>query len=210
MLDRLKRGLDQFQTKTYKENENLYHELSHQQHPHTLFISCSDSRISPERLMAIQPGEVFTIRNVANTVPSSDRSEDDFTTLSAIEYAVEVLEVEEIIVCGHSNCGGCGAILNGLDKISHLPYTKEYLKPLESVRDSIQEELTDKDAEEKAQLLEQANVVHQVNHLKEYPFITERLNQGKLEIEGWHYTIGSGSVSVYNESENKFVEFDEN
>lgn len=206
MLNRLKRGLDQFQTKTYKENESLYHELSNQQHPHTLFISCSDSRISPERLMDIQPGEVFTIRNVANTVPAFDRSKDDFTTLSAVEYAVEVLEVEEIIVCGHSNCGGCGAILSGLDKISHLPYTKEYLSPLVSVRDSIQEELVGKDDEEKAQLLEQENVIHQVSHLKEYPFIAERLNQGKLEIEGWHYTIGTGAVSVYNETDNKFVE----
>jgi len=204
MIEEVQNGLNHFQETTYEENKELYTELTNQQHPHTLFIGCSDSRVQVEKLLNAEPGDVFTIRNIANTVPSSDRYDSDLTTLSAVEYAVDVLEVKEIIVCGHSNCGGCGAVLSDLNEIPHLPYTQEYLKPVEAVRESIQEKLARKNEEEKAQILEQANVIEQLTHLKEYSFITNRLDQGTLEIEGWHYTIGTGDVSVYDERENKF------
>lgn len=204
MLDELKKGLTHFKTFTYKKHERLYRDLEHTQNPHTLFIACSDSRVSPEILVDSDPGEVFTIRNIANTVPSYENSNQDITTVSSIEYAVDVLGVEEIIVCGHSNCGGCAAVLNGWGELTNLPYTQSYLKPLETVKAKIEKYNADKDDQTKARLMEQTNVIEQVEHLKSFPEIREKVASGELEIEGWYFDIKSGTVSVYDEETEAF------
>lgn len=206
MIERLKKGLYQFHQFTYKKNEKLYLDLKNTQHPHTLFIACSDSRVSPTMLTDSEPGEVFIIRNIANTVPTFEKSKYDLTTVSAIEYAVEVLEVKQIVICGHSNCGGCAAALAGTEKLSNLPFTKEYLKPLETVREIIEEQYNHMKENVKAELMEKVNVVEQLKHLKEYPLIEQRMRSGTLEIEGWHYDIGSGMVLVYDEKVKDFIE----
>lgn len=206
MIEEIRKGLFNFQHFTYKKYEKLYQDLQGRQSPHTLFIACSDSRVSPEILTDSEPGEVFTIRNIANTVPSFESSQYDLTTVSAIEYAVEVLNVKEIIICGHSNCGGCAAALSGPDQLSHLPYTRDYLKPLEQVRQGIEKIITEEDLEKKATLMEQMNVVEQLKHLKEYPSIMEKVQKGGLELEGWHYDIGTGQVHVYDESSQTFID----
>lgn len=208
MLDELKKGLAHFKKTTYKKHEKLYRDLEHTQNPHTLFIACSDSRVSPEILIDSDPGEVFTIRNIANTVPSYETSHNDITTVSSIEYAIDVLGVEEVIVCGHSNCGGCAAVLNGWGSLSELPFTQNYLKPLETVKDKIEKLNVFKDDETKARLMEQRNVVEQVDHLKSFPGIREKLDTGQLEIEGWYFDIKSGTVSVYDESSDTFWKSD--
>lgn len=123
MLERLKTGLTTFKEVTYKKYERLYHDLEQTQDPHTLFTACSDSRVSPDMLLDSDPGEVFTIRNIANTIPAYEVSQNDITTVSSIEYAIEVLGVEEVIICGHSNCGGCDAALQGPKNLERLPFT---------------------------------------------------------------------------------------
>lgn len=206
MIERLKKGLQQFHQFTYKEHENLYHDLESTQHPHTLFIACSDSRVNPAMLVDSKPGEVFAIRNIANTIPSFTERKYDLTTLAAVEYAVEVLEVEQIIICGHSNCGGCAAALSGTENLSKLPYTQKYLKPLEVVKEIVDKQHAKTDTSTKAELMEKVNVMEQVKHLKEYPMIKERLENDTLNVEGWHYDIGSGKVLIYEEERNHFVE----
>ncbi len=206
MIERLKNGLKHFKDITYKENEHLYHKLEKTQHPHTLFIACSDSRVHPAMLIDSKPGEVFTIRNIANTIPPLEESEKDLTTLSAIEYAVEVLEVEQVIICGHSNCGGCAAALAGTDTLSDLPYTQAYLKPLEKAKELTENNDQPTTSHSKAELMEKYNIIEQLTHLKEYSFIKDRLQNNQLAVEGWHYDIGSGIVLVYDEQENKFSE----
>lgn len=208
MIEEIRKGLANFQNFTYKKYKNLYHDLENKQNPHTLFIACSDSRVSPEILTDSEPGEIFTIRNIANTVPSFNESHYDLTTVSAIEYAVNVLKVKEIIICGHSNCGGCAAALSEEESLSHLPYTQEYIKRLKSVRDKSEEIIPSESFEKKARLMEQLNVIEQVKHLKEYPQVIEKIAKGKLEVEGWHFDIGKGQVTVFNKIENTFVETD--
>jgi len=199
-----KNGLSHFKKITYKEHEELFHSLKDNQHPHTLFITCSDSRISPEMITDSLPGEIFTIRNIANTVPSLQQEPFDFTTLSSIEYAIQVLKVEQIIVCAHSNCGGCAAALSGAEALTDLPYTKEYLKPLAHVREKVKEKQTRKEKLSSATLMERENVIEQLRHLYEYPEICERVEGGELILEAWHYDIDSGSILIYNESTNEF------
>lgn len=209
MLLRLKNGLKNFKEVTYKKHEQLYHDLEQVQNPHTLFIACSDSRVNPERLIGSNPGEIFTIRNIANTVPAYEVSHNDFTTVSAIEFAIEVLKVREVIICGHSNCGGCAAALEGQEKLDQLPYTQQYLKPLESIKVKVEHSHHHKDAESKVRLMEQLNVITQLNNLKSYPQIQQLIAKGELEVEGWHYDIKSGDVFVYDEPTRSFCKSDE-
>ncbi len=204
MNSRIRKGLAHFRNSSYKKYENLFRELEDQQHPHTLFIACSDSRVSPELLTGSDPGDVFVIRNIANTIPVFSETAHDLTTASAIEFAVEVLEVEQIIICGHSNCGGCAAVLRGVENLSHLPSLKEYLQPLDRVRQDIESQNRSLSASDRAELMEKMNVVEQLNHLKEYPNIRKRLEKKELNIEGWHYDIGVGDVQVYDENTKGF------
>lgn len=199
--------LTHFKEVTYKEHEDLFHHLKDKQHPHTLFIACSDSRVSPEWIMDSLPGEIFTIRNIANTVPSLQQEPIDFTTLSSIEYAVQVLKVKQIIVCAHSNCGGCADALSGSETLKELPYTKEYLKPLEGIRQKIIEHPTKKQALSSATRMERENVIEQLRHLYEYPEINARVNQGILTLEAWHYDIDSGNIFIYDEKTKEFHPF---
>ncbi|SHE66173.1 carbonic anhydrase [Atopostipes suicloacalis DSM 15692] len=199
-----KKGLSYFKKNTYKEHEELFHKLKDNQHPHTLFIACSDSRVSPELITDSLPGEIFTIRNIANTVPSLQQEPYDFTTLSSIEYAIQVLKVEQIIICAHSNCGGCAAALSTVESLIDLPYTKEYLKPLAGVREKVEEKQARKEQLSKATLMEQENAVEQLNHLYEYPEIRERVERGELTLEAWHYDIDSGTVLIYDEKSEEF------
>lgn len=199
-----KKGLSYFKKNSYKEHEELFHNLKDNQHPHTLFIACSDSRVSPEMITNSLPGEIFTIRNIANTVPSLQQEPYDFTTLSSIEYAVQVLKVEQIIVCAHSNCGGCAAALSGTESLNELPYTKEYLKQLEGILEKVEEKQANKMELSKATLTERENAIEQLNHLYEYPKIYERVNRGDLILEAWHYDIDSGTILIYDEETGEF------
>ncbi|GEK91314.1 carbonic anhydrase [Alkalibacterium kapii] len=202
---KIKRGLESFQTDTYKKRERVYHTLETKQNPDILYIGCSDSRVSPEVILNAEPGEIFVLRNIANKVPSLSKNEVDPTTMSAIEFAVLVLKVSSIVVCGHSNCGGCAAALSGEKGLSELPFTKHYLKSLEELSEKVTREASDKSAKEKAKVMEERNVLEQVEHLKEYAFINERLADGRLELEGWRFDIGSGQVERYDEKAEQFV-----
>lgn len=204
MNERIKRGLESFQLNTYKKHETLYHDLETEQHPDILFIACSDSRVSPEILLDADPGDVFVLRNIANTVPSFNAKTIDTTTLSGIEYAVLVLKVKMIIVCGHSNCGGCAAALSGRNKLAQLPYTKDYLQPLDGLCEKVMMDAANETEDTKAKMMEELNVVEQLSHLRDFPFIRERVAEGKLAIEGWRYDIGIGEVEKYDESSGKF------
>ncbi|EXJ24317.1 Carbonic anhydrase [Alkalibacterium sp. AK22] len=204
MLERLKTGLKTFREVTYKRYEHIYRDLEATQDPHTLFIGCSDSRVSPDILLDSDPGEVFTVRNIANTVPAYENSQNDLPTVSSIEYAIEVLGVEEVVICGHSNCGGCAAAMGQSSKLDKLPFTQQYLKPLACVKEKIEAEPEITDAKAKARLMEKMNVIEQVKHLKSYPIVQEKLKKGELEIEGWYFDIKSGSVSVYDEKADRF------
>lgn len=108
-------GIKQFRKVNYEMHKDIFRVLEKGQKPHSLFISCSDSRIDPNMITDTLPGELFIIRNIANIVPPYQNILEHTDTISAIEYAVLILEVEEIIICGHSNCGGCSASFNNMD-----------------------------------------------------------------------------------------------
>lgn len=203
MKDLLK-GILNFREMDYNAHKELFNELKEQQKPHTLFISCSDSRVDPNMITKSLPGELFIIRNIANIVPPFRKTEDYAATTSAIEYAVLVLGVDNIIICGHSNCGGCAACLMSEESFDNLPHTKKWLELSKSVRNRILEDKSIVDNGKREWMMEQANIVEQIKHLLTYPYIAERFENGTLTISGWHYIIETGEVFIYDKVAGEF------
>lgn len=201
-MDRLLHGIIKFKKEDYINHKDLFKKLANEQKPHTLFITCSDSRIDPGLITKTLPGELFTIRNIANIVPPYRNTSDYVSTTSAVEYAVEVLNVGNIIICGHSNCGGCAASLNMMDTINKLPHTNKWLELLEDIKEEIV--LKYEDEEVRQWMLEQANVVEQMNNLMTYPYIKELVEDNKLKIMGWYYVIETGEIYEFNKEKKQF------
>lgn len=203
-MEYLLKGIVNFREKDYDAHKELFNKLKEQQKPHTLFISCSDSRVDPNMITGSLPGELFIIRNIANIVPPFRDTQDYVATTSAIEYAVLMLGVENIIVCGHSNCGGCAACLKPAEFLDKLPHTRKWLELSNPVRDRILKEINEEDYGKREWLMEQANVVEQLKHLLSYPYIKEKVKNEILKISGWHYIIETGEIFIYDKIAGEF------
>lgn len=192
-------GVKEFNSKDFQDHKDLFENLGKIQKPHTLFIGCSDSRVVPSLITKTLPGELFVIRNIANLVPYFRESNDFLATTSAIEYAVEMLSVENIVVCGHSNCGGCNALYMEESKLINLPNTKKWLELALPVKERVLQLMgPGDDFARREWLTEQLNIVEQLNHLLTYPFISKLFNEKKLNILGWYYIIETGEIYNYN------------
>ncbi|NTU89854.1 MAG: carbonic anhydrase [Actinobacteria bacterium] len=198
-MQRLREGIEKFRRDDFETHRDLFGGLKDGQNPHTLFITCSDSRIDPNMITNALPGELFVIRNVANIVPMFDDSVEYPEASSAIEYAVLELGVDNIIVCGHSHCGGCAAALDPSGHLEKLPRTKKWLEAIGPVKDRICLELPHATPESRKVAIEQGSVVEQLKRLRTYPFISDKIAAGKLKISGWYYVIETGEVFIYDD-----------
>jgi carbonic anhydrase len=196
-MKKLIEGAVTFRQTDFEAHEALFQDLGNEQKPHTLFIGCSDSRLVPSMITATKPGELFIIRNIANIVPIYRISGEFLATTSAIEFAVQALGVENIIVCGHSNCGGCAALYKPESYFEKLPHTRKWLELSMPVTEKVNSMLPDAKPAAREWLTEQMNVAEQIKHLLSYPFIAEKYLSGKLKISGWHYIIETGEIFVY-------------
>ncbi|MCZ6168132.1 carbonic anhydrase [Campylobacter ureolyticus] len=183
--------------KYFKENAELFKTLKDSQTPHTLFIGCSDSRVVPNLITNTKPGEMFVIRNIANIIPKYRVSDEFLATTSAIEYALYILNIKDIIICGHSNCGGCAALYYDESKFDKTPNVKTWLKSLDSVKAQV-EALGLSNLKKKAWFVERLNIVNSIDNLLTYPGVKEGVKLGKIRIYGWHYIIETGSLFSYD------------
>ncbi len=200
-------GVKEFNTRDYLEHKELFEKIGKNQDPHTLFIGCSDSRIVPNLITKTLPGELFVIRNIANLVPMYRTSEEFLSTTSAIEYAVKILHVDNILVCGHSNCGGCNALFMDDKQGQEIPHTHKWLELASEVKRKI-EIAKIKDPAEREWKTEQLNIVEQMNHLLTYPYIKEKFEKKKINILGWYYIIETGEVFNYDTQTNVFIKIE--
>jgi carbonic anhydrase len=189
----LAQGVEQFQEGAFQKNRGLFEKLESGQAPKTLFIGCSDSRVVPNLITSTLPGELFVIRNIANMVPpySTEKWE---CAISVLEYGVEYLEVENIVVCGHSDCGGLKALFYPPEQLEKFPAVSRWLQLGEGLKEKYKGILDEKKRKE---VVEKANVVIQLERLMEYPYIRKRVESGKLKLLGWYYKIGTGEVLEY-------------
>jgi carbonic anhydrase len=206
-MEYLFEGVKEFNAKDFLEHKDLFSSIGKKQKPHTLFIGCSDSRIVPNLITNTLPGELFVVRNIANIVPLYRETEEYVATTSCIEYAVKVLEIDNIIVCGHSNCGGCNALLKSEEELADLPHTRKWLELARRVRDRVEQEKIES-AEEREWRTEQLNVIEQMNHLITYPYIKERYRRNEIKIFGWYYIIETGEVFNYDKDARAFLKIE--
>ena len=194
LLQRLKR----FHSDYFPRHQQRFQDLVAQgQHPKTLFIGCSDSRLVPYLLTGAGPGELFIVRNVGAFVPPYDGSYGLHGTMAAIEFAVLSLKVERIIVCGHSHCGAIRASYEG------VPDEAKALKAwLELGREAL---LPVRPSPEALRRTEQRAVVLQLERLMGYPFVAREVAAGRLTLHGWHYVIEDGEIHVFDVQHGGFV-----
>ena len=194
-------GLLKFQNEAFPQRTDLFKHLATTQHPGTLFITCSDSRVVPNLITNSAPGELFIVRNVGNVVPNRDLPGG---TAAAIQYAVEVLNVENIIVCGHTQCGALKAILDP-PSVEHLEYVRRWIKSTIDVKELVDAKYAHLDGEEKLNVAIQENVLAQLEHLRAYPFVAQRMDAGKLHLNGWVFDVGKGEVLDYDPEHGEFL-----
>ena len=194
LLDRLRR----FQSDAFPQYQDTFRGLVDQgQHPTTLFIGCSDSRLVPYLLTGAGPGELFLVRNVGALVPPWDRSRGYHGTAAAIEFAVLNLEVQHIVVCGHSHCGAMRALYE--DVTPQAPNLRDWLDLAREAALPVQV------SPEALRRTEQRAVVLQLERLMDYPMVRERVEQHRLALHGWHYVIEDGEVHVFDVATGGFV-----
>lgn len=207
-MEKLFQGIVQFKKEDFENHRELFCSLGRQQQPHTLFIGCSDSRVVPNMITRTHPGELFVIRNVANIVPPYRVTEEYVATTSAIEYAVLALKVHSIVVCGHSNCGGCSALHTPAEELNHLPHVRKWLEVSREVPGRVLRRLSEAGVEDspaaREWLTEQINITVQMRNLMTYPYVQEKIQRGELSIYGWHYIIETGEIFNYNSDKSLF------
>lgn len=198
-------GLIEFRENNLPLYAERFRELSAGQEPDTLFITCADSRVAPNLLASTEPGDLFTMRNVGNLMPpahADGTSSGDLSEASAVEYAVSVLKVRNIIVCGHSNCGAMRAVIAGgpLDDAPNLKRWLDHARPA-WVR-LPRKETTSLEPHDR---LSQENVLLQLEHLETYPAVRRALASGALTLGGWWFDIATGEVHVHDRANGRFV-----
>jgi carbonic anhydrase len=202
-VQKLEEGIHHFQANYFASNRKMFEELSEGQRPETLFITCCDSRVVPNLITASAPGELFIVRNIGNIVPSVLRGMVGGVS-AAIEYAVEVLQVGNVIVCGHTNCGAIDAILNP-ERVTHLPYVSRWLKESSQIPALIQERYGKLDGVARMTAAVQENVLVQLENLRTFPFVNRRLESGQLKMSGWVFKIATGEVFGYDPATEQFL-----
>lgn len=185
---------EKFASTQFKDQKADYAKLADGQAPKVLFITCSDSRVMPTDMTQSKPGELFVIRNAGNLVPKMDENKSTSEALT-VQYAVEVLKVEEIVVCGHVKCGAMAGILD-LDKLTGLKEVHKHLESCSHQFDSYElNNLREDSNRDKAlQSLIEKNVSKQIENLKSYDFISKRVGDGSLKIYGWVYDFVNGKI----------------
>jgi carbonic anhydrase len=203
-MDKLFKGIAKFRQDDFETHKQLFQSLGRTQKPHTLFIGCADSRVVPDLITRTMPGELFTVRNIANIVPPYRLTQEYAGTTSSVEYAVLALEVKNIVVCGHSNCGGCAAMNQPPEALAHLPNVKRWLEISREVRGRVDRQMDVECAEKREWLTEQINILVQMRNLLSYPYVEDRYRQGLLNIYGWYYIIETGEIFNFNDQNETF------
>ncbi|HEY8998450.1 MAG TPA: carbonic anhydrase [Edaphobacter sp.] len=198
-------GYTRFRSQVYPKHSQLFQQLAKGQQPQALFICCSDSRVMPEMMTQSQPGVLFPIRNAGNMVPPP--SETGGGVAATVEYAVRVLKVADVIVCGHSNCGAMQGLLQ-MDTLDALPTVKAWLENTGALSQGLMTSIAgaaELPFEQRLQLLADLNVMAQVQNLKAHPAVYEAMRQGTLKVHGWMFDIASGRISRLDEEKGTFV-----
>jgi carbonic anhydrase len=207
VLERLKRGVRNFQTQVYPRQADVFAQAaSEPQRPHTLFITCADSRVDPIAITSSGTGEVFVTRNIGNMVPAFGEMLGGVSAV--IEFAVSSLKVHHAVICGHTHCGAMHALLEP-ESVAGMPTVQAWLENAHAALDTTEAlqayPTAIKTEEHMMDVLTEQNVLLQMRHLKTHPSVVHAMAQGNLTISGWVYCIRTGEVCVAEDGEQTFT-----
>ena len=211
-MRKLLTGVVDFHERVRPQVKDAFAQLALGQRPDAMMISCSDSRVSPDIFASTDPGDLFVVRNVGNLVPPCDqhgRSVADESEWAALEFALATLKVRHVVVCGHSECGAMLALERG-GAPSELAHLEAWLRHGQGARDRLQSSPQGAPPGlARHNLLSQLNVRLQLEHLRTYPLVAERLAAGALTLHGWWFDIAEAEVSAFDAEQERFVVIDE-
>lgn len=202
-MQKLVKGIHNFQTKLFRSHQDLFARLAEGQSPDTLFITCSDSRIVPNLITQTDPGDLFLIRNAGNIVPPYGAANVG-GEVATIEYALEALEIKDIVICGHSRCGAMGGLLDP-EALQGMEGVAAWLKHCECTRRIIADHYGHLSGEALRTATVAENVLVQLEHLKTHPSVATRVARGGLGLHGWVYKLETGQVFAYDPAVNEFL-----
>lgn len=203
-------GVLNFRKEVYPERKDLFGTLAVGQSPDVLFITCSDSRIDPNLVTGSDPGDLFICRNAGNVIPPHSNETGGMT--ASIEYAIAVLGVRHVIICGHTDCGAVKGAMD-IDALKGIPHVKEWLGHCRSAIEIVRERhaVSYDEGLQSCHLNEaiEENVLQQLQHMKTHPAVAAKLAAGKIQMHGWVYDIETGEVRCCDHQSRQFSDFDE-
>lgn len=199
-INDLIKGNEKFREVSFPKFEtNLKDSVEKGQKPEVLFIGCSDSRVTPDLMLDTKPGDMFIIRNVGNFVPPYKIDDDYHGNSAAIQYAVSVLNVKHIIICGHSHCGACRSLHDGVEGGEEVSHIKKWLELGKRAKEyTLLAMGSEAQKEQLYRATERISIVHQLENLISFPEIEKRVQEGTLSIHGWYYHIEDGTIEYYD------------
>jgi carbonic anhydrase len=206
-MQRLIEGVHKFRTEEFGHYRRLFRKLSQQgQNPHTLFITCSDSRVLAELITHSQPGDLFVVKNVGNIVPPSNVRGDTNSTAAAIEFAVENLRVNDIVICGHSQCGAISALLDKKPVSASTPHLRDWLNLAAPVLETVKKDYAHLPGTiERETAAAEENVLFGLDNLHSYSCVQERLMDGTLRLHGWFFKIATAELFAFDPETRQFL-----
>jgi len=199
MIEKLSKGYERFRNGYFQRNRERLEQLANKQTPEIAMISCCDSRVDPTILFDLEPGDIFVIRNVANLVPPFETKGDYHGTSAALQFAVTCLQVKQVVVLGHANCGGIRALMENDGLIQTGGFIDSWMNLAAAAKKEVlaRDNLTT--AEQRIDACEKTAVGHSLNNLMTYPWIHERVNTGSLNLLGCYYDLRNGELITLEE-----------
>ncbi len=204
-MDRLIKGLKKFQEEVFPLKKDLFERLAGGQKPSTLFITCADSRVVPDLFTQSEPGEIFVIRNAGNIVPAFGRMMGGVT--ATIEFAIAVLGVKHVVICGHTDCGAMKGLLHP-ETLTELPAVASWLGQAEATRRVVMDNYKNEPEATLINALIRENILVQLQNLQTHPVVLSALSRGELKLYGWIYNIGTGEVDSFDADKQSFIRID--
>ena len=201
------RSHKEFKEKYGKKYSSLFQKLVEEgQSPKTLFIACSDSRVVPNLITYTKPGDLFIARNIGNFVPPFCEESEASGTPAVIEYALSVLDVDNIILCGHTECGACKSLHQDIpaDDIE-MTHIRKWLRFGEGAKEQALAFVGPQDKKVLYSATEKFNVIEQLKNLLTYPAVKRKVAEGKIFVQGWYYHLDSGEVEYFDPIEHRFL-----
>ena len=204
-MQKIRTGIEVFRRSIYPQYRQVFLDLASKQQPEAMLITCADSRIVPTLFLQSEPGELFICRNAGNIVPPYNGGTGGVT--ATVEYAVDVLRIRHLIVCGHSDCGAMKAVL-APEKLRDKPAIARWLEHADGARRIALGDPACTTAEKRLRCVTEQNVLAQLDNLATHPSVAAALARGEVDLYGWYYDITTASIASYDPSAGAFVPFD--